>query len=235
MSGDVSLGIIDCLPFDGIHLILGNDLAGDKVTVNPILSDKPCITQSPDVVEQVIPDLYPQCAVTRAMEKQQQLEDANADESDLSDTFLANLFHSLDSPTKTDTAKSSDNSNADNSPNFSQSNLITEQQNDPEISSLFQKASDETDAANNPVCYFIKNGILLRKWRPPLVSGDDEWSVRYQIVVPKTYRSEILSLAHETPVSGHLGINKTHQKILSHFYWPGVRKDVAQFCKTCHT
>ena len=42
-------------------------------------------------------------------------------------------------------------------------------------------------------------------------------------------------MAHETPLSGHLGINKTYQKIINHFYWPGVRKDVVEFCNTCHT
>ena len=51
----------------------------------------------------------------------------------------------------------------------------------------------------------------------------------------KTYRSELLSLTHETPLSGHLGINKAYQKIITQFYWPGVRKDVIEFRKNCHT
>ena len=75
----------------------------------------------------------------------------------------------------------------------------------------------------------------MRKWRPPTVPVNEEWQIRYQIVIPATYRSEVLSLAHETPLSGHLGINKTYQKIITHFYWPGIRKDVVKFCKTCHT
>ena len=57
----------------------------------------------------------------------------------------------------------------------------------------------------------------------------------YQIVVPKQYRSEILHLAHEGPLAGHLGINKTYQKVLQHFYWPGLRQDIVTFCKSCHT
>ena len=57
----------------------------------------------------------------------------------------------------------------------------------------------------------------MRKWRSPEVSADDELAVNHQIVVPKIYRSEILSLAHETPMSGHLGVNKTYPKILNHF------------------
>ena len=39
----------------------------------------------------------------------------------------------------------------------------------------------------------------------------------------------------ESPMSGHLGINKTYHKIINHFYWPGLRSDVSKYCKTCHT
>ncbi len=106
---------------------------------------------------------------------------------------------------------------------------------DPEISCLFQRAVSETDANEVPVCYFIRNGVLMRKWRPPEVPASDEWSVKYQIVVPKPYRQEILCLAHETPLAGHLGINKTYHKILTHFYWPKIKGDVCKFCRSCHT
>ena len=37
----------------------------------------------------------------------------------------------------------------------------------------------------------------------PEAPADNEWAVNHQIEVPKIYRSEILSLAHETPMSGH--------------------------------
>ena len=36
-------------------------------------------------------------------------------------------------------------------------------------------------------------------------------------------------------MSGHLGVNKSYHKILNHFYWPGLKSDVSQFCKSCHT
>ena len=64
------------------------------------------------------------------------------------------------------------------------------------------------------MCYYIKNEILMRKWRPFDVSADEEWAVYYQIAVPKSYRHEILSITHESPMSGHLGINKTITKLL---------------------
>ena len=69
VSGPVAVGIRPSLPFKGVHLLLGNDLAGDKVVVNPLLTNTPCEDQLPDPIEQEIPDLYPSCAVTRAMAK----------------------------------------------------------------------------------------------------------------------------------------------------------------------
>ena len=233
VSGDVSIGVIDSLPFDGIQLLLGNDLAGERVTVNPIMTNKPCSIPISTVVEQEIPNLYPSCAVTRAMAKQQKLENNKRDELessyDLSDSFLTHLFEN--SSAKTQGIKN----DATDTKSLSTSNLINEQKNDPEIAILIQQAFDEREISDQAMGYFIKNDILMRKWRPPDVNVDDEWAVRYQIVIPKSYREEVLSLAHETPLSGHLGINKTYEKIIRHFYWPGVRKSVVEFCKTCHT
>ena len=210
------------MPFDGIQLLLGNDLAGERVTVNPIMTNKPCSIPISTVVEQEIPNLYPSCAVTRAMAKQQKLENNKRDELessyDLSDTFLTQLFES--SSAKTQGIKN----DATDTKGLSTSNLINEQKNDPEIAVLIQQAFDEREISDQAMGYFIKNDILMRKWRPPDVNVDDEWAVRYQIVIPKSYREEVLSLAHETPLSGHLGINKTYEKIIRHFYWPGVRK-----------
>lgn len=75
----------------------------------------------------------------------------------------------------------------------------------------------------------------MAKWRPPDISAHDEWAVKYQIVIPKVYRYEILSLAHETPLAGHLGSKKTWHKISEHFYWPSLKKDVIEFCQSYHT
>ena len=69
VTGLVAVGIRPSLPFKGVHLLLGNDLAGDKVVVDPLSTSTPCVDQPPDPIEQEIPDLYPSCAVTRAMAK----------------------------------------------------------------------------------------------------------------------------------------------------------------------
>ena len=245
VTGLVVIGITPSLPFKGVHLLLGNDLAGDKVVVNPLVTDTPNIGQTEDLIEQEIPDLYPSCAVTRAMAKRAILKNSNSD-IDLTDTFIGQYFNdeikkSLDpslSDNQTDSSMSchsSPRSIDQGHDTLSKSQLIQEQQTDPEISKLIFRALPENEISQVPMCYYIKNGILMRKWRPFDVPADDEWAVYHQIVVPKSYRHEILSIAHESPMSGHLGINKTYHKIINHFYWPGLKSDVSKYCKTCHT
>ena len=36
-------------------------------------------------------------------------------------------------------------------------------------------------------------------------------------------------------MAGHLGVRKTHDRILNHFWWPTLRKDVSEYCRSCHT
>ena len=84
------------------------------------------------------------------------------------------------------------------------------------------------------VCYYVEKGVLMRKWQP-LHSGQNEvWRVVDQIVIPEQCCHEILHLAHEAPMAGHLGINKTYQKMLQNFYWPGLKRDVKSFCQCCY-
>ena len=245
VTGPVVIGIKPSLPFKGVHLLLGNDLAGDKVVVNPLVTDTPNIGQTDDPIEQEIPDLYPSCAVTRAMAKKAILKNSNSD-IDLTDTFIGQYFDNeiKKSPDPSLSDTQTDSSMSCHSPprsidqghdTLSKSQLIQEQQTDPEISKLIFRALPENEISQVPMCYYIKNGILMRKWRPFDVPADDEWAVYHQIVVPKSYRHEILSIAHESPMSGHLGINKTYHKIINHFYWPGLKSDVSKYCKTCHT
>ena len=68
-----------------------------------------------------------------------------------------------------------------------------------------------------------------------LLGGDSEPYVRDQLVLPSRCRSVVMELAHSIPLAGHLGKNKTTDRVLQRFYWPTLRKDVADFCKRCET
>ena len=233
VTGPVKVGIQPSLPFEGVHLILGNDLAGDKVVVNAVVTEKPCLEQSPGPVEKEIPGLYPTCAVTRAMSKKKENDD---DEIPLADTVIGQVLEgeSIKSSVPEPVKAVAEGSLSDKADEMSTSQLIAEQHKDTELASLFARIVDGDEVSQNPVCLFTKNGLLMRKWRPPDVSVEDEWAVKHQIVVPKSYRQEILSMAHETFLSGHMGVTKSYQKILNHFYWPILRKDEVEFCRSCH-
>ena len=64
----------------------------------------------------------------------------------------------------------------------------------------------------------------MRKFHPVDIPTNEEWATVYQIVVPKPYNIEIMRLAHEGSLGGHLGVNKTCDKILKHFYWDTLYK-----------
>ena len=43
----------------------------------------------------------------------------------------------------------------------------------------------------------------------------------------------MLQLAYTIPLTGHLGKDKTAQRILQRFYWPTLYKDVEDYCCSC--
>lgn len=51
--------------------------------------------------------------------------------------------------------------------------------------------------------------------------------------MPVLCLQHMLELAQEHLWSGHLGITKTYNRVLKHFFWPGMNGDVVHFCKSC--
>ena len=77
--------------------------------------------------------------------------------------------------------------------------------------------------------FFKKDGLVYRQWTSP---GRDDVTVE-QLVLPQECRGTVLELAHKIPLAGHMGKNKTAQRILQRFYWPSLFKDTAEYCRTC--
>ena len=75
-----------------------------------------------------------------------------------------------------------------------------------------------------------KESYVLREGRLIRVGTEGE-----QLVVPKGLRAKVLHLAHSIPWSGHLGQQKTLDRLVSRFYWPGVYQEVIAYCKSCPT
>ena len=99
--------------------------------------------------------------------------------------------------------------------------LKKEQEEDPSV----QKWMAQEDSTR------IKrvNGVLCHVWRP----RDSQDTVYEQVVLPKRYHQQVIGLAHDVPFAGHLGREKTAQRILRRFYWTTLFQDVKQYCRTC--
>lgn len=53
--------------------------------------------------------------------------------------------------------------------------------------------------------------------------------------MPEGLRQELLQAAHDSPASGHGGINKTLVKLRQLYYWPGLAIDVQRLVGSCDT
>ncbi|KAJ8026345.1 hypothetical protein HOLleu_34164 [Holothuria leucospilota] len=267
VSGSVIVGVRPTLPVKGVSLLLGNDLAGGKVVANAILTDKPCDYNNTEQLEKEFPNLFPACAVTRAMSQKLAMDDnlkhppsksedtvpksgtsresckddnlkhplsknegmisenkddklnhppskieelvpkngttlpkeeseserdssKNIHESedswyDLSQSFMTNLNDSQDcespGPTHSEGVKQEKSKMSDT---LHRDQLSVQQQHDEELQPLIAGALTEDESKDVPVCFYLKNNILMRKWRPPDALLDEEWRIYHQIVVP---------------------------------------------------
>lgn len=219
VTGVVTVGVLASLPIPGVTFVLGNDLAGEKVCVTPLISKVPVESPETEALQQEFPTVFPTGVVTRSQANNQEVPKEVGEEPSELGVILGDTFFAQD---------------ATGDQKFNREDLIREQRGHPIISDMRSQAGSLEDLSGEAVGFYMLHDVLMRKWRDPECSAAEEWRVYHQLVLPPCYRSEILRLAHEIPTSGHLGINKTKARVMRHFYWPNLRKDVVEFCRTCH-
>ncbi|XP_076055291.1 uncharacterized protein LOC143033689 [Oratosquilla oratoria] len=255
-SGYVTLGVVDRLPVEGVSLLIGNDLAGGVMLHNAMVSSCPSVENNTSQIEKNLPGLFPACAVTRSMSQRESAEssepvsgrvddvdpslpceesEVDSSQVDLPDIGLREFFEDPSPTGKTKSSSDEDSVTAlasfSSSP-VTRSKLIQLQAEDPELASFRSRAVSESEAEREASCYYTSSGVLMRKFRSPVSPANHLWTVHHQIVVPSPLCQDILSIAHDG-VGGHLGVRKTYTKILSHFYWPKLKRDVSTYCRTC--
>ena len=114
-----------------------------------------------------------------------------------------------------------------------QEDLAREQDQDPALENLFKKARSKEPpkiTKASKTWFEIKHNVLYRMFQKLNHPRDP---VTRQLVVPKGKHAEILKVAHESIMAGHMGIQRTLDRILSQFYWPGIHGDVIRYCRSC--
>ncbi|XP_049912636.1 uncharacterized protein LOC126397732 [Epinephelus moara] len=227
VTGPVKLGLRSRLPIQGVDLILGNDLAGKKIFPTPEVVENP-VPDSVSPVSAAVNPVFPACVVTRAQSRK------FGDVMNLADSFMFSPENKTESPLAAKPVKNVSMNllpaEAEVAFEVDRSAFIAAQQSDPTLVTCLALAT--APSSETPRVYAVVDGVLVRNWFPPAV-GNLEWNVVQQLVVPQSFRSHVLSLAHDN-LSGHLGIKKTYHRIMRYFYWPGLKSDVTRFCRSCH-
>uniref|UniRef100_A0A669CBL6 Gypsy retrotransposon integrase-like protein 1 n=1 Tax=Oreochromis niloticus TaxID=8128 RepID=A0A669CBL6_ORENI len=220
-TGPVKVAIRRQLPFKGVSFILGNDLAGEKVFPPPEVTDTPVAAS--DVTEQKA-TVFPVCAVTRAQPRK------FADVISIADTFVAGEQKPCVGVKDSVGDKCSVlNLTPALSGDVNKEALISAQENDRSLSPCFAAVAMAGESILPR--FFLQDGVLMRRWS----SDQSGTSSVTQVVVPSQHRDQVLSLAHDAGMAGHLGVNKTYYRVLRNFFWPGLKKHVAAYCRSCAT
>ena len=75
--------------------------------------------------------------------------------------------------------------------------------------------------------FIRRNGLIYRHFKKNA-------NVSLQLVIPSSLTHSVMNLAHESrKVVNHRGRKETISKVLDEFYWPGVCREVTQFCRSC--
>ena len=195
INGNIVIGMRPSLPVEGISLILGNDLAGEKVMVDPRVVEKPRDDEETERLAEKFPGIFPASVVTHSMKaKKEAIKEQGKEEIGLSGTFLENIgvkFEERNSEKAEKALMRNESRNVkDNIPEkqesesrsvISRQNLIEEQSKDKELLDLFKIALTPVEAEKVSVGYLIKDNILMRKWSShcvtigPLLLLKEKW------------------------------------------------------------
>jgi hypothetical protein len=107
--------------------------------------------------------------------------------------------------------------------------FITLQQQDNSLSLLMDLAKSGQNKDERSF-YSMQNDVLVRHWRDKFTPEGLEVK---QVVVPARLRRKLLTVAHDIPSSGHLGTQKTTDRLLRHFWWPRIFGDIKEYCRSC--
>ena len=195
INGNIVIGMRPSLPVEGISLILGNDLAGEKVMVDPRVVEKPRDDEKTERLAEKFPGIFPASVVTRSMTaKKEAITEQGKEETGLSGTFLENIDVKFEERNKEKADKAlmrnesrnvkeniPEKQESESKSVISRQNLIEEQSKDKELLDLFKIALTPVEAEKVSVGYLIKDNILMRKWSShrvtigPLLLLKEKW------------------------------------------------------------
>lgn len=86
--------------------------------------------------------------------------------------------------------------------------------------------------------FFCGGGVFLKRMgscieRPLLGNNRGPGQPYTQLVVSSQHHAELMLLPHDGPFAGHLGVQKTYDRLKRNFYWPEIQNDMRDYCRSC--
>ena len=261
-DGPVLCALIDHLP-DGVDFLLGNDLwfeiqsisdqeAFDFVVTRSMARE--AVSSHPPVVGNSSShnDIEQMSKVSDVVDPDwswsfSKLFETSSSLSDTDNQLGTDDHNSLQANSSSSLPRAGANAATSNAaPATEQARLLQTLGNDLQLHGVtsteqfcsLQKADAQLNALRNTVLHepfpvaksylYEKNDLLMRHWYKP-----NSLYTAEQLVVPSCLRSQLLQLSHDIPASGHLGIAKTKERLLAHFWWPKCHKHIIAYVRSC--
>ncbi len=114
------------------------------------------------------------------------------------------------------------------------------QRKDPDFAQLINYHENKTTPADTKLAELIftaaeksclQDGTL---YFVPKQKKAMDLQFHLRLAVPAVLRAEIMEGMHDDIFGGHLGFEKTLEKITTRFYWPNMSQNVKDYCEKCH-
>jgi hypothetical protein len=88
---------------------------------------------------------------------------------------------------------------------------------------------ENQEAGRETTNYTIENGLLYRMQ----ITGEGEGEIELRLCIPRNFKTAILQACHDDTTAGHLGENRTYDKVAQRYFWNGIFRDVERYVKAC--
>ena len=111
---------------------------------------------------------------------------------------------------------------------ISAKDLVQLQAEDESLKFVRQKVQLHKDSEELSDTYFFKHKEFLYRYHQEKRGVSTK-----QLVLPKTLRTDVMKIAHESTMAGHQGVSRTLARVTAQFWWPGITGDIQRYCKSC--
>lgn len=74
--------------------------------------------------------------------------------------------------------------------------------------------------------FTLQDSVLCKK-------NFDPFGRPHLLVIPQQLRHDVLRHFHNDPTAGHLGFSRTYDRIIRRFFWPGMRRSISNYVRSC--